>query len=122
MALQTSHCRCLWQEGSGSIAGGGNVIPKLCKAVYEAFRAGELEEAMSLQAALSLGDWPHTRSGIGGTKAVLESRFGYGGRPWRPLAGLNETAVTSLNAEMLSVMALDKRLCTQPAGTFTKLA
>ncbi|KAL6241573.1 hypothetical protein RBB50_011596 [Rhinocladiella similis] len=98
--------------GSGCIAGGGNLMPKLCKAVYNAFREGDLDSAMRLQASLALGDWPHTRSGIGGTKAVLTSQFGYGGRPRRPLVPLTETAVASLNAEMAPVIETEKGLPT----------
>ena len=73
--------------GAGVIAGGANVAPKAVVKVYELFRQGKLDEAMKLQSLLAEGDWIHTVAGIGGTKAVLQHYFSYGGVPRLPLIG-----------------------------------
>jgi L-threo-3-deoxy-hexylosonate aldolase len=43
--------------GSGIIAGGANVMPKLCVKVWNLWAEGKYEEAMEVQKILSKGDW-----------------------------------------------------------------
>lgn len=85
LALQT-----LVSGGSAILAGGANVIPRLCVHVFNLWSAGRLAEAMEVQQLLSEADWILTKSAIPGTKSALQSYFGYGGYARRPLARLSE--------------------------------
>ncbi|KAI7150552.1 hypothetical protein KC352_g28812 [Hortaea werneckii] len=76
--------------GSGIIAGGANVMPKLCVKVWNLCQQGKYDEAAELQKVLSKGDWVLTKAAIAGTKAAIEMEFGYGGYPRRPLLRLTE--------------------------------
>jgi len=76
--------------GSGIIAGGANVMPKLCVKVWNLWKDGKYQEAMELQKVLSAGDWVLTKAAIAGTKAAIELEFGYGGYPRRPLQRLSD--------------------------------
>jgi L-threo-3-deoxy-hexylosonate aldolase len=96
--------------GSGVIAGGGNVTPKACVHVYKLFMEGKLSEAMEAQAILSEGDWIHTKGGIGATKSILQSAFGYGGSPRLPLTPLTSEAARDLGKEMESVISYEAAL------------
>ncbi|KAF2150236.1 aldolase [Myriangium duriaei CBS 260.36] len=76
--------------GSGIIAGGANVFPKMCVKVWELWKEGKLAESIKLQEELSKADWVLTRLAIPGTKAAIEEAYGYGGYPRRPLRRLGE--------------------------------
>ncbi|KAI7368984.1 L-threo-3-deoxy-hexylosonate [Hortaea werneckii] len=76
--------------GSGIIAGGANVMPKLCVKVWNLCQQGKYDEAAELQKVLSKGDWVLTKAAIAGTKAAIEMEFGYGGYPRSPLQRLTE--------------------------------
>jgi len=71
--------------GSGIITGLGNVTPKACVKVFELYAQGKVDEAQKMQAVVARGDWGVIAGGITGTKAALESFYGYGGFPRRPL-------------------------------------
>lgn len=75
--------------GSGIIAGGANVFPRMCVRVWELWAQGKQEESIKLQAQLSAADWVLTRLAIPGTKAAIEAAYGYGGYPRRPLRRLS---------------------------------
>jgi L-threo-3-deoxy-hexylosonate aldolase len=63
---------------------------------------------VELQKTLAKGDWYHTKAGIAGTKAVLETYFGYGGIPREPLQPLNDEGARELRRAMEEVMSLEK--------------
>ena len=84
-ALQT-----LVSGGTGVLAGGANVLPRLCVEVFNLWGKGQLEEAMEMQKILSEGDWVLSKSAIPGTKSAIQSYYGYGGYPRRPLGRLTE--------------------------------
>ncbi|KAK3669680.1 L-threo-3-deoxy-hexylosonate aldolase [Recurvomyces mirabilis] len=96
--------------GSGIIAGGANVMPKLCVKVWNSFQEGKYEEAMELQKVLSKGDWVLTKAAIAGTKAAIELEFGYGGYPRRPLQRLNEEQRKQIKSGIADAMKLEHSL------------
>ncbi|KAK5191767.1 hypothetical protein LTR92_008348 [Exophiala xenobiotica] len=96
--------------GAGVIAGGAKLAPKAVVKVYESFKQGKLKEAMELQALLAEGDWVHTVAGIGGTKAVLQHHFSYGGVPRLPLTGPSVYTIDGLMQGTSELMELEKAL------------
>ncbi|KAL2108101.1 hypothetical protein VUR80DRAFT_4274 [Thermomyces stellatus] len=96
--------------GSGIIAGGANVMPKVCARVWNLYVEGKTEEAAALQKVLSRGDWFLTKSAIAGTKQAIQSYFGYGGYPRRPLKRLDKARVTAIEEGIREVMELEKSL------------
>ena len=96
--------------GSGIIAGGANVLPKLCVRVWNLWVEGKYDEAMELQKVLSKGDWPLTKAAIAGTKAAIEMNFGYGGYPRRPLQRCSEEQVKQIQAGIFEAMKVEKSL------------
>jgi L-threo-3-deoxy-hexylosonate aldolase len=96
--------------GSGIIAGGANVMPKVCVRVWELYREGKRDEAFELQKVLSKCDWVLTKAAIAGTKSAIQSYFGYGGYPRRPLKRLDEVRTQSIREGVAEVMKLEKSL------------
>lgn len=96
--------------GSGIIAGGANVIPKTCVKVWNLWADGKLEEALKLQKVLSKGDWVLTKAAIPGTKSAIQSYFGYGGYPRRPLKRLGQERVYAVADGIREVMEVEKSL------------
>lgn len=96
--------------GSGIIAGGANVMPKVCVRVWNLYAEGRAEEAIALQKVLSKGDYVLTKSAIAGTKQAIQSYFGYGGFPRRPLKRLDEARVAAIEEGVREVMAVEKSL------------
>lgn len=97
--------------GAGVIAGGANIAPKAVVKVYELFKQGKLKEAMELQSLLAEGDWVHTVAGIGGTKAVLQYYFAYGGVPRLPLTAPSAAdAVDALMQGTSELIELERTL------------
>ncbi|PKS08002.1 hypothetical protein jhhlp_006614 [Lomentospora prolificans] len=96
--------------GSGIIAGGANVMPKVCARVWNLYAEGKTEEAVALQKVLSRGDWVLTKSAIAGTKQAIQSYFGYGGYPRRPLKRLDAARVAAIEEGVKEVMAIEKSL------------
>ncbi|MCJ1230970.1 hypothetical protein MMC12_007645 [Toensbergia leucococca] len=96
--------------GSGIIAGGANVFPKSVKRVFDLWTAGEVEEAMALQTIVSRGDWILTKGAVPGTKQALQSYFGYGGYPRRPLQRMGKAEVEVLAEKIEEVMNLENSL------------
>ncbi|KAK8038182.1 aldolase [Apiospora phragmitis] len=78
--------------GSGIIAGGANVMPKVCVKV------------------LSRGDWFLTKAAIAGTKQAIQSYFGYGGYPRRPLKCLDQARISAIADGIREVMEVEKSL------------
>ena len=96
--------------GSGIIAGGANVFPKLCVKVWDLWTKGEYAEAMELQKILSKGDWVLTKAAIAGTKAAIELEYGYGGIPRRPLQPLSEEQRKQIKAGIAEAMKVENSL------------
>jgi len=95
---------------SGVIAGGANVAPKLCVHIYKLIGEGKLDEARKAQMILSKGDWVLTKAAIPGTKSAIQSYFGYGGYPRRPLRRLSEEAAKEVASKIDEMMKLEKSL------------
>lgn len=96
--------------GSGIIAGGANVMPKVCVKVWNLYVEGKIDEAIALQKTLAKGDWFLTKSAIAGTKQAIQSYFGYGGHPRRPLKRLEKARVTAIEEGIKEVMEIEKSL------------
>jgi L-threo-3-deoxy-hexylosonate aldolase len=96
--------------GSGIIAGGANVMPKLCARVWSLYSEGKKDEAAELQKVLSAGDWPLTKAAIAGTKAAIQSYYGYGGFPRRPLKRLDSARITAIEEGTREAMEVEKSL------------
>ncbi|RYP72154.1 hypothetical protein DL771_004388 [Monosporascus sp. 5C6A] len=96
--------------GSGIIAGGANVMPKVCVKVWNLYAEGKTEEAIALQKVLSRGDWFLTKAAIAGTKQAIQSYYGYGGYPRRPLKRLDEAKVAFIADGIKEVMEVEKKL------------
>jgi L-threo-3-deoxy-hexylosonate aldolase len=96
--------------GSGIIAGGANVMPKVCVRVWNLYAEGKTEEAIALQKILSKGDWVLTKAAIAGTKQAIQSYFGYGGHPRRPLKRLDKARVSAIEEGVREVLQIEKSL------------
>lgn len=96
--------------GSGIIAGGANVMPKVCVKVWELYKAGKREEAFEMQKVLSKGDWVLTKAAIAGTKSAIQTYYGYGGVPRGPLKKLDEVKVSGIKDGIAEVMKLEMSL------------
>lgn len=96
--------------GSGIIAGGANVMPKVCAKVWNLYAEGKKDEAQALQKILSKGDWPLTKAAIAGTKQAIQTYYGYGGYPRRPLKRLDETRVAAIAEGTKEVMDVERSL------------
>jgi L-threo-3-deoxy-hexylosonate aldolase len=59
---------------------------------------------------LSKGDWVLTKAAIAGTKSAIQSYYGYGGHPRRPLKRLDEVKVSAIKGGIEEVMKLEKSL------------
>ncbi|KAI1340977.1 aldolase [Xylariaceae sp. FL0016] len=96
--------------GSGIIAGGANVMPKVCVRVWNLYVEGKTDEAVALQKVLSRGDWYLTKAAIAGTKQAIQSYFGYGGFPRRPLKRLDQAKISAIAEGIREVMEVEKSL------------
>lgn len=100
----------LLSGGSGIIAGGANVMPKVCVRVWNLYAAGKRDEAEALQKVLSKCDWVLTKSAVPGTKQAIQAYFGYGGYGRRPLQRLEKVKVASIEEGIKEVMDIEKSL------------
>ncbi|KAK7539098.1 hypothetical protein IWX49DRAFT_88312 [Phyllosticta citricarpa] len=96
--------------GSGIIAGGANVLPKTCVRVWNLWAEGQYDKAIELQKVLSKGDWVLTKSAIPGTKSAIQSYYGYGGFPRKPLKRLSADQVEAVKEGVKEVMAIESSL------------
>ncbi|RAK72787.1 dihydrodipicolinate synthase family protein [Aspergillus fijiensis CBS 313.89] len=104
-ALQT-----LASGGSAILAGGANVIPKLCVQVFTLWSEGRFTEAIEAQALLSKADWVLTKAAIPGTKSAIQSYYGYGGFPRKPLARLSDEQVQAVAEGIKDAIEVEKTL------------
>ncbi|KAL1639088.1 hypothetical protein SLS58_008290 [Diplodia intermedia] len=96
--------------GSGIIAGGANVLPKLCVRIWDLWGKGQYDEAIALQKVLSKGDWELTKTAIPGTKSAIESYYGYGGFPRRPLKRLSADQAKAVKDAIADAMKVENSL------------
>lgn len=96
--------------GSGIIAGGANVFPKVCARVWNLYVEGKKDEAEKLQKVLSKGDWVLTKAAIAGTKSAIQSYYGYGGYPRRPLKRLDEAKTNGIKEGVAGIMEIERSL------------
>lgn len=96
--------------GSGIIAGGANVMPKVCARVWNLYVEGRKDEAEALQKVLSKGDWPLTKAAIAGTKQAIQTYYGYGGYPRKPLKRLEDARIKAIADGTKEVMEVEKSL------------
>jgi L-threo-3-deoxy-hexylosonate aldolase len=96
--------------GSGIIAGGANVLPKLCVKVWDLYASGKMDEALALQKVLSRGDWPMTRAAIAGTKQAIQTYYGYGGHPRAPLKRLDKAGLAAIEEGTRDAMKIELSL------------
>ncbi|KAJ5684134.1 uncharacterized protein N7477_000479 [Penicillium maclennaniae] len=85
--------------GSAILAGGANVVP-VCK----------LAEAMQAQQQLSDADWVLTKAAIPGTKSAIQSYYGYGGYPRRPLARLSDAQAQTIADKIKGALEVELSL------------
>ncbi|KAK8034367.1 hypothetical protein PG993_009362 [Apiospora rasikravindrae] len=101
-------------EGSGYMAFGGmcdfTVQTLLCVKVWNLYAEGKAEEAVALQKVLSRGDWFLTKAAIAGTKQAIQSYFGYGGYPRRPLKRLDQARISAIADGIREAMEVEKSL------------
>jgi len=96
--------------GSGIIAGGANVLPKTCVRAWNLWKEGKFQEAIEVQKVLSKGDWVLTKAAIPGTKSAIQSYYGYGGYPRKPLKRLSEEQATKVKEGIAEVMKFEMSL------------
>jgi len=96
--------------GSGIITGLGNVVPKACVRVFDLYASGKVAEAQKAQTIVAHGDWGVIKYGITGTKTGLQSWFGYGGYPRRPLPRFSEQQVKDCAEALKDVVEFEKSL------------
>ncbi|KAI5288096.1 4-hydroxy-2-oxoglutarate aldolase, mitochondrial [Ascosphaera acerosa] len=104
-ALQT-----LVGGGSAILAGGANVMPRLCVKVFRLWEEGKIVEAIETQKLLSAADWVLTKAAIPGTKSAIESYYGYGGYPRRPLRRLEQEQVDYIKDAIAEAMKVELAL------------
>lgn len=100
----------LGSGGSGIIAGGANVMPKVCVRVWNLYAEGHKDEAEALQKVLAKCDWVLTKSAVPGTKSAIQSYYGYGGYGRRPLRRLEEAKVAAIADGIKEVMDIENSL------------
>lgn len=96
--------------GSAILAGGANVIPRLCVRIFNLWSEGKLAEAMEAQQQLSAADWVLTKAAIPGTKSAIQSYYGYGGFPRRPLGRLSEAQAQAVADQIKDAMEVERSL------------
>ncbi|NOX63474.1 MAG: dihydrodipicolinate synthase family protein [Chloroflexi bacterium] len=97
--------QCLALGAVGGVFAFGNIIPEILVRLYDAVRAGDMERAAGLQAAVThlsveIGAW-----GIPAIKAILAHRGFQPGRPRPPLRPLSPTQAEQAIAVWEEVMA-----------------
>lgn len=96
--------------GSATLAGGANVIPRLCVHVFDLWSQGRISEAVEAQGLLSQAEWVLTKTAIPGTKSALQSYYGYGGLARRPLGRLSKEQAKAVEDGIREAMEVEKSL------------
>ncbi|BCS22485.1 dihydrodipicolinate synthase family protein [Aspergillus puulaauensis] len=96
--------------GSAILAGGANVIPKLCVQIFTLWGEGRFTEAIEAQGLLSQADWVLTKAAIPGTKSAIQSYYGYGGYPRRPLGRLSDAQAKAVADGIKEALEVELKL------------
>lgn len=96
--------------GTAILAGGANVIPRLCVRIFTLWSEGRLAEAIEAQQELSAADWVLTKAAIPGTKSAIQSYYGYGGYPRRPLGRLSDEQAKAVADKIKGAMKVELAL------------
>lgn len=96
--------------GTAILAGGANVIPRLCVRIFTLWSEGRLAEAIEAQQELSAADWVLTKAAIPGTKSAIQSYYGYGGYPRRPLGRLSDEQAKAVADKITGAMEVELAL------------
>lgn len=96
--------------GTAILAGGANVIPRLCVRIFTLWSEGRLAEAIEAQQQLSAADWVLTKAAIPGTKSAIQSYYGYGGFPRRPLGRLSDDQAQAVADKIKDALAVELSL------------
>ncbi|KAJ5208975.1 hypothetical protein N7449_003354 [Penicillium cf. viridicatum] len=96
--------------GSAILAGGANVLPRLCVRIFTLWSEGRLTEAIEAQQQLSAADWVLTKAAIPGTKGAIQSYYGYGGFPRRPLSRLTDAQYQTVADKIKPAMDVELSL------------
>ncbi|KXG48789.1 Aldolase-type TIM barrel [Penicillium griseofulvum] len=96
--------------GSAILAGGANVLPRLCVRIFTLWSEGRLTEAIEAQQQLSAADWVLTKASIPGTKGAIQSYYGYGGFPRRPLNRLTDAQYQAVADKIKTAMDVELSL------------
>ncbi|KAJ8082255.1 hypothetical protein PM082_008102 [Marasmius tenuissimus] len=101
---------------SGSITGVANIAPRVCVRLWEVCNSEPtketVQEAQALQGLLSRADWDAAKTGVPGTKYLLNKLFGYNALPRRPLLPTPEARASKLwqESSIVEILALEKKL------------
>ncbi|UNI19257.1 4-hydroxy-2-oxoglutarate aldolase [Purpureocillium takamizusanense] len=97
---------------NGVISALANVVPRAHVELARLYKAGELQEAITLQNGLSLADWELSKSGISGVKTACQCGFGYGtGNARKPLPTvISEAFSLSHQSALEGIIAVEKQL------------
>lgn len=85
-------------------------MPKTCVKVWDLYVKGKKDEAQALQKKLSKADWVLTKAAIAGTKSAIQSYYGYGGYPRRPLPRLTSEQVKGIAEGVKEIMEIENSL------------
>lgn len=86
------------------------MLPQLCVHIFSLWSAGRSTDAMEVQQLLSAADWVLTKTAIPGTKAAIQSYYGYGGYPRRPLGRLSEAQIQAVVGGVKEAMEMEATL------------
>lgn len=96
--------------GNGILAGLANIAPKACVKIVSLYKEGRTTEAQEIQAIVAHGDWVVIKTGVVGTKSILESSFGYGGYARSPLPRPSAAMSAKLQEDIAELVSLEKSL------------
>ncbi|KAL5336726.1 hypothetical protein BJX70DRAFT_267132 [Aspergillus crustosus] len=96
--------------GVGVIAGTANLIPRTCVQIIDLYRAGRVEEAQKVQAAVARADWLAIKGGFVAVKSALQSYRGYGLQPRRPCIAPSAVGAAALKEGFSEGIELERQL------------
>ncbi|EJD02436.1 dihydrodipicolinate synthetase [Fomitiporia mediterranea MF3/22] len=104
-------------NGHGAITGLANIAPHTLTRLFELCTAAlsdpsVLPEAQRLQGIVARADSTISKTGIAGTKYILEKLYGYGGPPRRPLVPIELELGEALYAhpDTVAIVAVEREL------------
>jgi len=107
----------VFTNGHGAITGLANVAPNAIARLFQVAAAAVsnpslLPEAQRLQGIIANADFTIAKTGISGTKFLLDKLYGYGGLPRKPLPPIDADAAAALWAHphTAALVALEREL------------